>query len=269
MATWRRLSQSPLADVRKFAIKAVLDRDEAQFVYDHPELLKDPDEQVRHKAVRCLESRGDKRAIPMLREALQDSHTQTWAFRGLIKYKPDDLDAILRQGLKHDNNWIRAEAGEELVRRGDKEATARFINRIAALKDHKHDPKGMGSEHIYTDDLCRLIIEVKLSAAVPALRQAYANKCENIRRPVSGALAAFGDKDALRELRRFAGTGGALDRCDSIKMLGLVGDTESLPALRDALNDHEPWVREAAKEAIAKLEKKPAGSQPTNQDKQK
>ena len=175
----------------------------------------------------------------------------------------------MRQGLKHDDGWIRAEAGEELVRRGDKEAIARFIDRIDALKNHAHDRKGRCYKLLYASDICELIIEVKLSAAVPALRQAYANKCENIRRPLSGALAAFGDKDALRELRRFAGTGDALDRRDSIKMLGLVGDVESLPALREALKDREPWVREAAKEAIAKLEKKPAGSRPTDQDRQK
>ena len=46
--------------------------------------------------------------------------------------------------------------------------------------------------------MCELVINLKLSAAEPALRQAYTNKCENIRRPVCGALAAFGDQEALR-----------------------------------------------------------------------
>ena len=183
-----------------------------------------------------------------------------WAFRGLVKYQPDDIDDLLRWGQKHKDGYIRAEAQVALIRRGDKEATTRFINYIAALKNHSHDnPRGIGSEHIYTDEDCELIVELNLSAAEPALRLAYANKCEKIRRPVSGALAALGDRDALVQLRQFARRGDALDRSESIKMLGLVGDKASLPALREMLGDREPWVREAAKEAIARLEGKSDG----------
>jgi HEAT repeat protein len=258
LATWHRLSKSQFDDVQKIAVRAILTRDEAQYVYDRPELLKDSDQQIRFQAVRCLVERGDQRAIPLLREALHDSYSpiQTWAFRGLIKFKPDDLDTILREGLKHKDSFIRSEAVEELVRRGDEDAIARVIDRIAGLKDHKHDAKGRGSEHIYTDGWCRLIIEQKLKTAEPALRQAYTNTCEEIRRPISAALAAFGDQAALKELREFARKGDALDRSASIEMLGLVGDAESLPMLREAFQEREPWVREAAGNAITVLEEK-------------
>jgi HEAT repeat protein len=261
LATWHRLSKSQFDDVRKIAVRAILTRDEAQYVYDRPELLKDPDQEMRFQAVRCLVERGDQRAIPLLRDALHDNYSpiQTWAFRGLIKFKPDDLDTILREGLKHKDSFIRSEAVEELVRRGDEKAIARVVDHIAGLKDHKHDAKGTGSEHIYTDEWCRLIIEQKLKAAEPALRQAYTNPCEEIRRPVSAALAAFGDQAALKELREFARKGDALGRSASIEMLGLVGDAESLPMLHEMLTEREPWVREAAEEAIATLEEKVKG----------
>jgi HEAT repeat protein len=261
LATWHRLSQSRLADVRKFAVQAILVRDEAQFVYDHPALLKDPVQEIRFRAVYCLVERGDKRAIPLLRTALQDSYspTQVQAFRGLVKYQPDDILDILHSGAMHKDRAIRLKALAELVKRGDKEAIAAFVGRIAALKDHTHDREGWGTEEREAQEMCELVVNLKLSAAEPALRQAYANNCDKIRRPVCGALAALGDQDALHQLRQFIRVGDSLDRASSITMLSLVGDTASLPILRDALSDREPWVREAAKEAITHLEEKVTG----------
>jgi HEAT repeat protein len=264
LATWRRLSQSEISDVRMYAIKAVLDRDEAQYVYDHPELLKDQDQDIRWHAVLCLKRRGDERAIPMLRSALHDSHsvTQATALSGLIKYKPDDILDILHWGTEQKDDWIRDDAYEELVRRGDKTATDWLIRRIAAMKDHTHGQEFWGTEEIRAEQICELVASLKLSAAEPALRDAYTNKCEKIRRPVCGALAALGDKDALRQLRQFARQGTAFDRMGSIKMLGLIGDEASIPALREMLDDREPWVREAAKDALAALEQKTKGAKP-------
>ena len=214
LALWHRLSHSQLADVREFAVQAILARDQAQYVYDHPELVKAPSKETRHLAVLCLVERGDKRAIPLLRTAFNDesSAIQVWAFRGLIKYKPDDTVAILRQGLNHKNSWIYAEALKELVRRGDKEATAEFLGRIAALKDHSHAVTRPVGEEFFAEEMCKLVIEQRLVAAKPALNQAYTNSCEQIQRPVSAALAALGDQDALKKLRHFARTGEPLGR---------------------------------------------------------
>ena len=148
------------------------------------------------------------------------------------------------------------EAMTELIKRGDKrahEVVRAFVSKIAALKNHTHDRAGYGSEHMEAAEMCELIVKLRLRAAEPALRLAYTNKCEKIRRPVSGALAALGDRDALHDLRQFARQGDALRRSDSIKMLALVGDKASLPALREMLGDREPWVREAAKEAIVRF----------------
>jgi HEAT repeat protein len=266
LAAWRRFAKSPLADVREFAVEALLERDSAQCVYDRPELLKSSDEGIRRRAVRCLTERGDKRAIPLLRSAMNDgeSSIRLWAFRGLAKYKPDDILDVIHHVAADKDGSVRYEAAMELARQGDKDAIAWFVDRTAALKDHKHDPKGMGSEHIYTPELCEFIVELKPPSAETALRQAYTNKCDKIRRPISGALAAFGDRAALRDLRQFASKGDALDRSGSIKMLGLVGDTESIPALRKALDDREPWVREAAKQALAVLERNAKGTRATD-----
>ncbi len=258
LATWHRLNQSPLADVRKYAREAILDRDDARYVCDHPHLIKDPDKNVRWRAAICLGRNGGKQAITLLRTAFHDSDStvQLWALRGLIQYKPGDIDAILQQARKHKDAWIRATARDELVRRGDKEAIADLIRQFTAIKDDKPGARESGIDQFDMDRLCRLVIETKLGKAEPALRQAYANKSEATRRPISAALAAFGDQDALRQLRQYAQKGRAFDRACSIRMLGLIGDKASIPALRDALNDREPCVREAAKEAMTSLEQK-------------
>lgn len=255
LATWHRLSQSPLPDVRKHAREAILDRDDAKYVRNHPELIKDSDENVRWRAAMCLGRNGDKRAIPLLRTAFHDesSTVQLWALRGLIEYKPDDIDAILREARKCKDDWVRVEARDELVRRGDKEAIADLLRQIAALKDEKLYAKASSIDQFHLDRLCRLIIETKLREAEPSLRQAYSNPCDAIHRPISATLAAFGDLEARQQLRQYAQKGRAFDRVCSIEMLALIGDKASIPALQESLNDKDASVQRAAKKAIARL----------------
>lgn len=258
LATWHRLAESQMPDVRNFAIRAVLARDQAQYVYDNPAIMDHPDDNVRFQAVRCLVERGEKRAIPFLRTALRDSYgpVQTCAFRGLIKYNPDDVLDLLHQGLNDKDRSIQFEALLELVRRGEKEAVDTLADRIARLKNYTRATEDWFTADIDAAVMCRLVAELKLSAVQPALKEAYTNDCKEIRRPVCGALAALGDQDATAQLRKFARVGNALDRCGSIEMLGLIGDTESMPFLSDALRDREPWVREAARKAIDQMKEK-------------
>lgn len=254
--TWHRLERSPMEDVSLFATRSVADRESAQYLYDHPQYLEHPDETVRYLAVCSLGARGDQRAIPYLRKAYADSDSTTriWAFRGLVRYQPDDILDILHEGMKRDDRYIQLESMLELVRRGDPDASEMLANRIAGLKQHTHTRAGWGTEEMEAQSMCELIAELRLHAMEPALRDAYVNDCEDIRRPVCGALAALGDQGALLQLRRYAFKGEALVRSGSIRMLALAGDSASLPALKMALNDREPWVQKGAQDAISMLE---------------
>ena len=256
LEVWHRLERSPLEDVSQFATRAVAALESAQYFYDHPQYLEHPDADVRYLAVQSVGARGDQRSIPYLRKAYADpdSTTRIWAFRGLVRYQPDDILDILHEGMTRDDRYIQLESMLELVRRGDQAAGERLANRIAELKQHTHARAGWGSEEMETQKMCELIAELRLPAMDPALRKAYANDCEDIRRPVCGALAALGDPEALLQLRRFAFEGEALVRSGSIRMLALAGDTASIPALQAALKDREPWVQKSAQEAILKLE---------------
>ena len=150
LATWHRLMQSEHQYVREYATQAVVVREKPEYIYDHPALVEHPNDQVRYQTVCSLVERGDARAISLLRKALQDSYspTQSWAFSGLIKYKPDDILDVLRNGMANGDPNIQMRAMAELVRRGDKDALGEFAKRLARLKDHTHTREGWGSEEM-------------------------------------------------------------------------------------------------------------------------
>ncbi len=254
LAIWHRLAEHPVEDVRQYAVRALAARESAEYMLAHPELLDHADERVRCRCVQELARSGDKRAIPLLRKALHDefSPTRSAAFCGLIKCNPPDTDKLLHDGLKDGN--LRLDAMAELVRRGDKEAIDMLCRNLAVLKDHTHDREGWGTQEMAASDMCRLVAELRIKEAEPALRQAVLNDCDRIQCSVAGALAALDDEDALLRLREFAARGDALSRAASIGMLAIVGDKESLPLLRKALDDREPMVRRAAQEAIEQIE---------------
>ncbi len=253
--TWRRLERSRHEDVREYAVKALVVREQAEYVLDRPELLQSDDAEVRHLAVESLADRGDAKATSLLRKAFYegDSLCRVLALRGLVRLRPNDIDDILRQGIKSDDAFIYYDALEELVRRGDQEATGILMKRVASLKDHTHDREAWGNEELFASALCRTICERKLYEAEPALRQAYASKCENIRRSVCGALAALGDRNAFEELRESVHRGNFLERSLSIEMLGAVGNTEALNDVHAALHDEDKLVRDMAREAAEML----------------
>jgi HEAT repeat protein len=257
LAIWHRLAKHPVEDVRQYAVRAVAARESADYMLAHPELLDHADETVRCRYVQKLARSGDKRAIPLLRKALNDefSPTRSSAFCGLIKCNPPDIEKLLHDGLKDGN--LRLDAMTELVRRGDKGAIDMLCRNLALLKDHTHDREGWGTQEMAASDMCNLVVELRIKQAEPALRQAYQNDCDRIKRPVAGALAALGDKEALARLREFAVGGDAFARAGSIRMLAAIGDKESLSLIRPALDDREPMVRRAAKKALARLGEPP------------
>ena len=157
--------------------------------------------------------------------------------------------------MKSEDRSIQIEAMTELIRRGDKSAVEELGKRLAQLEHHTHSREGWGTEEMEAQDMCELVVELRIKDVESAVRRAGLNECEQVRRPIAGALAALGDRHALGMLRKFASRGVALDRAASIKMLASVGDRDSLPFLRKALDDSEPWIREAAQDAIAHMEK--------------
>jgi HEAT repeat protein len=253
--TWERLARSKSEEVRSRALAKLLSGDDGTYVRGHPELLKSDLPGVRYAAVRALAEHATAEDLLRLREVLRDSDTcnELRVWRAIIRLNPADVRELLIWASKQTDRSLRFEAMLELARRGDASATKRVLARINALQEHTHERGGYCAAEFEAEDLCQLVAELKLREAEAGLRAASRNNCEDIRRPVCGALAALGDADALARLREFGRQGHALGRASAIKWLAVVDDKASLAYLYEATNDKEPWVREAATKAIAKL----------------
>lgn len=249
LAVWKRLASSPIEDVRVSAQKQLLKRDNGEYLLAHRELLESTDERLRFEAAFDLSQHGTMAEAPLLEKMLHDTYepTQSWALRGLVRIWPPNIDDILKQALSSNN--LRSTAIAASARRGNRKAIAMLVADLERIKDPSADLNGWG-----LNEICTLVAELNLKQAEPALRAVLYSSDEEIRRQAAGALAALGDVDALLMLRRFAVEGEPLDRADSIEMLGTIRDTVSVPFLKKACNDHEPFVSRAAKEALAKIE---------------
>ena len=251
---WERLARHDRKAVRAFALAQRLARDDMTYLRSNPQLLGSWDRNVRYWAIRCMAAHGTAQDVPLFGRALRDLDpiNRLWALRGLIRVKPANLNETLASAKLDSDHSVRLEAKLALARQGDKDAL-----RYAAKK-----LKGLGRTHLGdAEALCQLAADLKLEQAKAPLRKALARG--GVPVSVAGALAVLGDVDALARLRTLAREGHALDRADAIRWLGRAGDEESREFLKAALDDEEPWVRQAAKEAIEKLG--PGGDPPDTQ----
>jgi len=257
IAAWDRLLKHESDHIRRIALAERLKRDDATYLRKHADLVKSKDPNVRYWAIRCLHDHATQDDLPLVRRALKDGNDvdRLWAWRTLVRLKPPDIDKILKWGERRRDRTIRFEATLALARRGNADAISDVFGRVESLPHHSHEKEGWSTEEFEADDLCRLVAELKLTEAKPALRNAVRNACEDIQRSACGALATFGDAAALAELRQFARKGHALDRASAIRWLGFVGDGASEDLLKEAITDEEPDVREAAREAIDEIKR--------------
>jgi HEAT repeat protein len=216
--------------------------------------VTDRDPKVRYHALLVLSRHARQEDADVLRAAFKDKDSTNahWAFRGIVRLRPPGIDALLRQSAKSPDSWISGEAVVELARRGDAAALRRLLVWVKSYGARTPDPEGCGLSQL--QDVCQLLAERKDRGAVPALVAGSQNPHTDVQRPVFGALAALGYSGAIDRVRRFAREGDALDRADAIRWLGLLKDRDSRNLLRQQRHDPEPWVRDAAKEALARVE---------------
>jgi HEAT repeat protein len=262
----KRLAGSPNRDIRRAAIRALLDGDDGTVIHQNINWLTDHDPEVRYQAVRALaeHSRGDDAGL--LRNALQDKNSADplWALRGLVRLQPPDLDVLLGQiADKHPGaDWMKDSVAEEavleLARRGDAAALRRLIEWLGSLPDRVRRNEPLSG--LLTGAVCRVLAARKERSSVPALWAARDIPYGRTQCAIWAALAALGDWQATDRVREFARHGGALERASAIKWLGILKDRDSLGFLRQQLEDPEPWVRDAAREALKQIDPDEVGS---------
>lgn len=253
---WDRLARHPNATIRTAAQAQRLERDDGRFLRAHPDLLQSRDRQVRYQAYVYLSQHALPAEVPLLRAGLDDADdiNRVWAWRGLVRLAPSDIEDILKQALATKDSPMPFEACMELARRGDATAKQRVLTYLGKMKDHAHTEEGWAVSEFEARDLCVLVAEIKLKAAREPLRAALQNPCRHIQRAACGALAVLGDQEALLKLRELARQGHALDRAGAIDWLNRAQDRGSTEFLRQAATDEEPWIREAATKALANLD---------------
>jgi len=214
------------------------------------ENLKSPNEQVRTRVIMALRSLNlqdpeqRQRRVAMYIAGLNDSapKVREWAAGGLGESKEDVSEALpYLKELLHDQEW------------GVKRTAAQTIASIGSLEDVRAmlDSEDVRVRNVALSGLAKFGID-----AIPALISALQDPDQGIVIGAEGALGHMG-KEAHAAVPALANTLNHPDRwarAQAVYNLELVGGTDAIPALRGAVNDPDPTVRNWAKQALARLE---------------
>jgi HEAT repeat protein len=206
--------------------------------------LKSSDEEERRQATLMLAALETPAAIPALTSALNDTseRVRALAITGLARLGDPSLVAVIAARLAQDKKpFVRKAAAYALGKFGRAEGTAALI---AALKDKDLEVRGAAAVALG---------EYRDASAIAPLSAALADKSEFVRAQAARALGTNGraaaqsvpllinlltsDKD--QNVKRHAATA-----------LGQIGERAALPALERAARSHDPYLSQAANEAI-------------------
>jgi len=209
--------------------------------------LKSSDEEERRDATLKLASLDTPAVIPALTSVLNDpsERIRALAITGLAQMGDSSLVPTVAARLLQDKKpFVRKAAAYALGRFHSNEGTAALT---AALKDKDKEVRGAAAVSLG---------EYQDAQAISPLERALEDKSEFVRAQSARALGANGraaagsvplliklltsDKD--QEVKRQAATA-----------LGRIGDRAALPALEHAQHDRDPYLSQAALEAIKKI----------------
>ena len=189
--------------------------------------LKSSDEEERREATLMLDTSERVRAL---------------AITGLARLNDSSLVPVIAARLAQDKKpFVRKAAAYALGKLGRTEGTAALA---AALKDKDIEVRGAAAVALgeYAD-----------ASAIAPITAALEDKSEFVRAQSARALGANGraaaastsllikllDSDKDQDVRRHAATA-----------LGQIGERSALPALERAARNHDPYLSQAAREAI-------------------
>lgn len=213
--------------------------------------LRDADAQVRFEAAVGLASLGDGAGVEELLAGVEDKHRRFFA-----------LGALHRLGEERAREPARRILEKRFFMSEFERAQAAGV--LAQLGDEegkrylldrigraRADDRGLAME------LCG---ELGLSDALPALRRAMAEKRELFRGTAARSLGLLGDRESLEALRVIARdqTEDLGVRCDAMEALMFLRAPEAVATLHElSASGDTPEVREAANDALAWLQQHP------------
>ena len=194
-------------------------------------------------AMQELEDMG-KEAVPALLAGLKDNaidiRFQSARILGLIQ--APEAKPALRDTLKNDASIVvKLAAATALAKMGDDSGYTLAMNAVKSNDEHAVEKAVIALGDIGDKRAVPKLLEVLNSHGFAGSEAAR-------------ALGKIGDKTAVEPLIRALGRGLWMKRWYAAEALGKIGDEKALPVLREALKDEESEVREAAQEAIRRIE---------------
>lgn len=248
-AAIRRIISSNPEDIVKHAHGFLWEVITAEDVRKNPSWLESKEERTRFAAVRALCEKPIASDLQVIERVLKskDDIERVWALRALIAIRPNDLLTRLQDMTKNIELSGYEEAMFELARLDDKKATEEIREHLAK------NPKDSPFLHLFAfQELCNLVVEKRYAWASAMLSQ-YRDARENWGIHANGALACFGDAQAIEKTRQSAKKGNFLDRNDAMDWLVRANDPQAKEILTAAADDDDPSVARTARENLLKL----------------
>ena len=214
--------EDPKSLSRRDAIDSLGHIPDARAIRPLPAAFSDPDPNIRVAAADALSEVRDPEVVSGMIQALKDSSKYVRAVAAAALGKSGDATAVEPLlTVITDEDWaVRKAAGEALARLRDKRAVEPMLG---LLNDHDQDVR---------EAAVHALGEIRDRSAVECLVRALVDPQLSVRNLASGALRKIDPRwEELEQARR------------------------AIPRLRVALQSNDYWVRQAASEVLAKLDK--------------
>ncbi|MBD1925394.1 HEAT repeat domain-containing protein [Trichocoleus sp. FACHB-90] len=211
-------------------------------------LLKDPDSEVRCRAVIALKKIASKKTVPRLLELLKDpkSKVRSEAAQALGEIAPEEVSRRLIQQLENPNGSLSEIAITIEALGWIREETA--IKNLFKLLEEPD----LGIRGRVLDALGR----IGSDKAIPKLLQQLKDPNDFVRRKAAEAIGQIGSEMAVPGLLQQLKDPNSIVRGQIAEALGKIGSEMAVPELLHQLEDSDSYVRWKAGTALAQIKSK-------------
>ena len=229
-------------------LSALADRGDTLALPTVVEATQSPEESVRMAALRAIGQLGNASSVPLLAERAAASRgaEQRAARESLYRLRGAEVDAAILQNLASAKPEVKVELigaiGERNIAGGVEPLLAAAKEEDRKVRLESFQVLKVVAKPEQLPALLNLLLEVKSESdrnEAEKMVAAVAHKIEDKNRQAAAVLAVLPNvKDVV-------------NRASLLRVLGRIGDSSSLPALRAALSSREPEIQDATIRALS------------------